>query len=93
MSDPKDTIGSAAERAKSAVADTADTLKETVNRAGNTAVAVAREAGRQTAEAADTIYGQGSDVLDVVEDTIRQNPLLAVLTAAAIGYGIGRYYR
>jgi ElaB/YqjD/DUF883 family membrane-anchored ribosome-binding protein len=80
MSEPKDTVHRMAEQARSAITDTANTVR-----------GVASEAGNQASAAAEAVYAQGNEVADVIEEAIRRNPWSAVLLAGAIGYGIGRF--
>jgi ElaB/YqjD/DUF883 family membrane-anchored ribosome-binding protein len=85
MSDPKDTIG---ERAKTAIADTAETAKELATQAEEGAVKLARSARQQASVVTDVAYTQGNVLIGVVEDAVRQNPWGALLVAGAVGYGI-----
>ena len=38
---------------------------------------------------AESVYGQGGDLIDVIEGAIRGNPIGSVLVAAAMGYAMG----
>jgi hypothetical protein len=59
-------------------------------RGRRTAQDVVREAGRQASAVAESVYGQGGDLIEVIEGAIRGNPISSVLVAAALGYGIAR---
>jgi ElaB/YqjD/DUF883 family membrane-anchored ribosome-binding protein len=78
VSEPRDTASGAAAGAAEKVSEIADQ-----------AVGVAREAGKRARAAAESAYGQGNDLLGVVEDATRQNPLRALLVAGAIGLVVG----
>ena len=56
-----------------------------------------QRAGSAIAEAADTVAseagGQANELLSDVEGLIRQNPLLSVAIAAALGYTLARVRR
>jgi ElaB/YqjD/DUF883 family membrane-anchored ribosome-binding protein len=86
--DPKDTAGDATQQAKGVIAETAERVKGAALDAGDRAQAFAREAGRQATAAAETLYGQGNEMRDVIERTVVENPWLALLIAGAIGYGM-----
>lgn len=81
-------VKAAAQDAKGVMADAADRVMSYASDAGGKAQDLAREAGRQATAAAETIYETGGDLLGIVEDTIRQNPLGAVLLAGVAGYGL-----
>jgi ElaB/YqjD/DUF883 family membrane-anchored ribosome-binding protein len=85
---PKDMAGDAAQQAKGVIAETADRVKGAAVDAGDRAQAFAREAGRQATAAAETLYGQGNEMRDVIERTVVENPWPALLIAGAIGYGM-----
>jgi hypothetical protein len=70
------------------VSGAADKVSSVVSQAAETAEGVAREAGRRASAMAESAYGQGGDLIDVIEGAIRGNPIGSVLAAAAIGYGI-----
>ena len=84
-----------AEEAQNTIAETAQTVKDTVAdlgaRAADAGARVgeyARDAGRQATAAAQSAYGTGGDVLDVVEDFARENVWGSLLIAGALGYGL-----
>ena len=83
-----ETIRNAAQRAKSALAETAERVDGAAAEAGERAQGVAREAGKQARAAAQTLYGQGDVVRDVVERAVVANPWGAILIAGALGYGL-----
>ncbi|HWE79174.1 MAG TPA: hypothetical protein VG270_11710 [Pseudolabrys sp.] len=83
------------EQAQSAIAETAQTVKETAAELGAKAADMgvkageyARVAGRQASAAAQSAYGTGNDVMDVVESFTRENVWGSLLIAGAIGYGL-----
>jgi len=82
VSGPEDTAGGAAAVRGSEAA-------EKVSEVADQAVGVAREAGKRARAAAESAYGQGSGLLEDIEDATRQNPLRALLVAGAIGFGVG----
>ena len=53
-----------------------------------------QRAGSAIAEAADTVAseagGQANELLSEIEGLIRQNPLISVAIAAAVGYAVAR---
>jgi len=53
-----------------------------------------QRAGSAVAEAADTVAseagGQANELLSEIEGLIRQNPLISVAIAAAVGYAVAR---
>jgi ElaB/YqjD/DUF883 family membrane-anchored ribosome-binding protein len=81
-------VAEAAEQAQSVIADTAETVKNAAADVAARAGDYSREAGRQASAAAQTAYGAGGDVLDVVESFTRQNVWGSLLLAAAVGYGL-----
>jgi ElaB/YqjD/DUF883 family membrane-anchored ribosome-binding protein len=89
VSDPEDTEDPASAIAQT-VSGTVDKVSDVASHAAETAQGVAREAGRQARAVSQSTYGQSGDLIDVIEDTIRGNPISTVLVAAAIGYGIAR---
>jgi ElaB/YqjD/DUF883 family membrane-anchored ribosome-binding protein len=89
VSNPKDTEDSASAIAQT-VSGAADKVSRVAGQAAETAQGVAREAGRQASAVAESVYGQGGDLVDVIEGAIRGNPISSVLVAAAVGYGIAR---
>ncbi|HZK89869.1 MAG TPA: hypothetical protein VFC56_06950 [Stellaceae bacterium] len=90
MSDQQasDMVREAGRQAKSTLAETADMVQGVASDAGAKAQEYAREASRQATAAAQSLFGQGNVVLDVVERTVVENPWGAVLIAGALGYGL-----
>ena len=86
--DMVEAVDGAARQTKSALAETAETVKDAAIEAGGRAQEFARETGRQASAAAQTLYGQGNDLLDVVERAVVENPWPALLAAGALGYGL-----
>jgi ElaB/YqjD/DUF883 family membrane-anchored ribosome-binding protein len=94
VSDPKDAESSASAMAQT-VSGAVDKVSSVAGQAAETAQDVAREARRQASAVVESAYGQGGDLIEVIKDTIRGNPISSVLVAAAIGYGIAHlsYHR
>jgi ElaB/YqjD/DUF883 family membrane-anchored ribosome-binding protein len=87
VSDPKDTVASVVAET---VSGAADKVSRVAGQAAETAQDVAREAGRQASAVTESVYGQGGDLIEVIEEAIRRNPVSSVVVAAAIGFGIAR---
>jgi ElaB/YqjD/DUF883 family membrane-anchored ribosome-binding protein len=81
-------VAEAAEQAQGVIADTAETVKSAAANVSAKAGEYAREAGRHAGSAAQTAYGAGGDVLDIVESFTRENVWGSLLLAAAVGYGL-----
>jgi hypothetical protein len=84
-----------AEEAKGAITETAQRVRDVAVEAGGKAQEIAAEAGRQASAAAQTAYGvaqsaygTGNDMLDIVEDAARKNIWPALLVAGLLGYGL-----
>jgi ElaB/YqjD/DUF883 family membrane-anchored ribosome-binding protein len=88
VSDPKDTVSGTVGSALKAATDKAS---EVAGEAIDNAQEMARETGRQARAVAGTVYGQGTDVINVIEGAIRENPMGAILIAGAIGYGLAHF--
>ena len=80
---------------KSTIATTADTISDVAGRAqtaaieaGNTVHGAAVEAGKQAGAAASEVYRQGVRATEVMSRNTAEQPLLALLIAGAVGYGI-----
>jgi len=52
-----------------------------------------QRAGNAIADKASEAGGHANEVLNQIEDTIRRNPWLSVLTAAALGFTWARFRR
>ena len=75
MSDPKDTVTGAV---GSVLKAGTDKMSEVAGEALDNAQEMARETGRQARAVAETAYRrQGTDVIDVIEDAIREYPFPA----------------
>jgi ElaB/YqjD/DUF883 family membrane-anchored ribosome-binding protein len=88
-------ISETAQETTGAVVETAQMLRDTASDVAGKASDVAgqaqeyaREAGRQATAAAQSLYGQSNEVLDVVESFARENVWGALLIAGAVGYGL-----
>jgi ElaB/YqjD/DUF883 family membrane-anchored ribosome-binding protein len=77
-----------AQEVQDKIGDAAQGLMETAADAGARAQNMARDAGQRATAAAETMYGAGSDVADLVEGVVRQNPWASLLVAMAAGYGL-----
>jgi hypothetical protein len=89
VSDPKDPESNASAIAQT-VSGAVDKVSSVAGHAAETAQDVAREARRQANAVVESAYGQGGDLVEVIEGAIRGNPISSVLVAAALGYGIAR---
>jgi ElaB/YqjD/DUF883 family membrane-anchored ribosome-binding protein len=88
MQGQRNGVVDAAEQVQDTIAETAQTVRNTAADLGAQAGEYAREAGRQASAAARTAYGQGGDVIGVVEGFARENVWGSLLIAAAVGYGL-----
>jgi ElaB/YqjD/DUF883 family membrane-anchored ribosome-binding protein len=79
---------SQARAVKDAVGDTAQSVMDVAADVGAQAQELARDAGRRASAAAGTAYDTGSDVADMVQGIVRQNPWASLLVAVAAGYGL-----
>lgn len=78
----------AAQQGMNAVSDTVQGVKDAATDAAARAQGMARQASRQASAAAQNLYGQGSDLVGMLDRTVAENPLASVLIAGAIGFGI-----
>ena len=88
MQTPRNGITETIEQGQGAVAEAAQTVRDTAASLGSRAQQLAAEAGRQASAAAQTAYGTGNDMLDTVEGMARENIWPALLIAGAVGYGL-----
>jgi ElaB/YqjD/DUF883 family membrane-anchored ribosome-binding protein len=88
MQSQRNGVSEMAEQVQGTIAETAQTVKDTAADLGAQAGEYAREASRQATAAAQTAYGAGGDVLDMVESFTRGNVWSSLLIAAAAGYGL-----
>ncbi len=82
--DLKDVAASAAQTG----GDLAGQARTAAVEAGSSIKGAAIEAGRQVGDAAAKTYGQGLRASEYVSRNTAEQPLLALLIAGAIGYGI-----
>jgi ElaB/YqjD/DUF883 family membrane-anchored ribosome-binding protein len=82
------TAKAAASDAAQRIADVAADVADAAADAGTRARTLAQDAGRRANAAAETVYGTGSEVADLVEDVVRQNPWASLFVAMAAGYGL-----
>jgi ElaB/YqjD/DUF883 family membrane-anchored ribosome-binding protein len=80
----KTTIGTAAET----ISDVAGRAQTAAVEAGNTVHGAAIEAGKQVGDAATQAYQQTVRAGEYVSRNTAEQPLLALLIAGAVGYGI-----
>ena len=82
------TAGDVVQQVKTAAQDFGEQAKSTVANAGDMVHDFARQARDQVGPAADKLYQQGARAGDALIRNVEQNPLLALLIAGAIGYGL-----
>ena len=82
------TAGDVVQQVKTAGQDFGEQAKSTVANAGDVVHDFARQARDQVGPAADKLYQQGTRAGDALIRNVEQNPLLALLIAGAIGYGL-----
>jgi ElaB/YqjD/DUF883 family membrane-anchored ribosome-binding protein len=49
---------------------------------------MARQAAQQAGAAAESVYNQSLEAREMLERAVVQNPLLSLLVAGAVGYGL-----
>jgi ElaB/YqjD/DUF883 family membrane-anchored ribosome-binding protein len=84
VSDPKEPESSASPIAQT-VSGAVDKVSSVAGHAADTAQDLARQVRRQAKPVVESAYGQGGDLIEVIEDAIRSKPISSVLVAAAIG--------
>ena len=82
------TAGDVVQQVKTVAQDFGEQAKSTVANAGDMVHDFARQARDQVGPAADQLYQQGARARDALIRNVEQNPLLALLIAGAIGYGL-----
>jgi ElaB/YqjD/DUF883 family membrane-anchored ribosome-binding protein len=82
------TAGDVVQQVKTAAQDFGEQAKSTVAKAGDVVQDFARQARDEVGPAADKVYQQGARAGDALIRNVEQNPLLALLIAGAIGYGL-----
>lgn len=70
------------------VSDLAGKAQTAAAQAGSTIRDAATETGRQASDAAAKAYQQGAQAADYVSRSTAEQPLMALLVAAAIGYAL-----
>jgi hypothetical protein len=90
-----DQVSNAGSGLTSGIATTAKTVSDLAGKArtasieaGSTVKSAAIEAGKQVGDAAAKTYRQGVQASEYVSRNTAEQPLLALLIAAAVGYGI-----
>ena len=84
VNDLKDGIASAVEKAS----DMAGKVRTTAAEAGNTIRDTAIDAGKKVSDVAAETHKQGMKAGDYISQRTAEQPLLALLLAATVGYGI-----
>jgi ElaB/YqjD/DUF883 family membrane-anchored ribosome-binding protein len=84
VSDLKEGIAGAVEKA----GDMAGKARTTAAEAGNTIRDAAIDAGKKVSDVAAETHKQGVKAGDYISQRTAEQPLLALLVAAAVGYGI-----
>ena len=82
------TAGDVVQQVKTAAQDFGEQAKSAAANAGDVVQDFARQARDQVEPAADKLYQQGARAGDSLVHNVEQNPLLAILIAGAIGYGL-----
>jgi ElaB/YqjD/DUF883 family membrane-anchored ribosome-binding protein len=82
------TAGDVVQQVKTVAQDFGEQAKSTVANVGDVVHDFARQARDQVGPAADKLYQQGTRAGDALIRNVEQNPLLALLIAGAIGYGL-----
>jgi ElaB/YqjD/DUF883 family membrane-anchored ribosome-binding protein len=82
------TAGDVVQQVRTAAQDFGEQAKSTVAKAGDVVQDFARQARDEVGPAADQLYQQGARARDALIRNVEQNPLLALLIAGAIGYGL-----
>jgi hypothetical protein len=62
--------------------------RQTMAQAGELVQGAAREVGNQATQAATNLYQQGSRAGDFISQSVAEQPVIALLVAGAIGYGL-----
>jgi hypothetical protein len=75
-------------KAQEASAAAGSTIRDAAVAAGSTIRDAAVETGKQVSDAAAKTYAQGTQAAEYVSRNTAEQPLFALLVAAAIGYGI-----
>jgi ElaB/YqjD/DUF883 family membrane-anchored ribosome-binding protein len=88
LQDMQASTGETVEKASTMARETAKTGGQAMARAGEVIQGVAREAGNQASQAATNLYQQGTRTREQVSQYVAEQPLTALLIAAAIGYGL-----
>ena len=88
LQDVKAGAGVAMEKASGLTRDASDAAGQAFAQASETVQGVAREVGAQAGQAATTIYQQGARAGGALSRYTAEQPLLALLIAGVLGYGL-----
>jgi hypothetical protein len=88
IGDQASKVGDGAANALDAGSDLAGKAQTAAAAAGSTIRDAAVETGKQVSDAAAKTYAQGAQAAEYVSRNTAEQPLLALLVAGAIGYGI-----
>jgi hypothetical protein len=83
-----DTLTTGIASATGTICDLAGQAKSAAVEAGNTVQGASIEASKQIGDAAAKLYHQGVQASEAMSRNTAEQPLLALLIAGAIGYGI-----
>lgn len=86
--DLKASAGETVGRATAAARDLSAAGTEVAGQVSEAVQGVAREVGSQVGQAATTVYQQGANAGGYVSRYTAEQPLTALLVAAAVGYGL-----
>jgi ElaB/YqjD/DUF883 family membrane-anchored ribosome-binding protein len=81
-------VGDAMERATAVARDVSSAGTQAAAQAGEVIQGVAREVGTQASQAATVLYQQGTNAGGHLRRYTAEQPLTALLLAAAVGYGL-----
>lgn len=88
LRDLQASAGAAMDRAADLARDASSAGVQAIAQASDAIQGVAREVGNQAGQAATTVYQQGARAGGYVSRYAAEQPLTALLVAAAIGYGL-----
>jgi len=88
LQDVKTTAGDAVERATGVARDLSAAGSQAAAQASDVIQGVAREVGNQAGQAATTLYQQSATAGGYLSRYAAEQPMTALLLAAAVGYGL-----
>jgi ElaB/YqjD/DUF883 family membrane-anchored ribosome-binding protein len=86
--DLKANAGDAMERVSATARDLSSAGTHAAAQAGDVVKGVARETGNRAGQAATALYQQGANAQGYVNRYVAEQPVTALLLAAAVGYGL-----